>query len=414
MKSPLLILAALAALFALPLLGQVPSGSIGITVKNAGPGSSVLWLPPTPDHVLGLDEEGTWTVKEAGASASTFLALTDTPASYDGHAWKSVRVNPTGDGLEFFTPAMGSGTELQFRNGGFFGAVANSSVTGGRITLGGAESLGVTPTAYLTLRNASSASAGAQQVSPSLVWEGRGWRTNTAASSQEVRFRANVLPVQGAANPSATWRMQSESNNSGTWVDALRVTSGGVSVVNNLRVGDENGANIRDGFEATGDVNQRGRIILATTDAYGIQLASAGGNWSLLGSISAGSGYGSPYWQGGMNINSDTLRLNAAAHIVAIYSGSNAQTLRVHNTWTSESSHESFVADWRAQSNVVRVGTVKGAGGGTARAMSLVTDGANRLTIDALGRIIPVLPTSAAGLPTGALWNDAGTVKVAP
>lgn len=36
-----------------------------------------------------------------------------------------------------------------------------------------------------------------------------------------------------------------------------------------------------------------------------------------------------------------------------------------------------------------------------------------RLTINGAGNIIPVLPTSSAGLPTGALWNDAGTVKVA-
>jgi hypothetical protein len=36
------------------------------------------------------------------------------------------------------------------------------------------------------------------------------------------------------------------------------------------------------------------------------------------------------------------------------------------------------------------------------------------MTINAAGNIIPVLPTSAAGLPSGALWNSAGTVSVAP
>ena len=35
------------------------------------------------------------------------------------------------------------------------------------------------------------------------------------------------------------------------------------------------------------------------------------------------------------------------------------------------------------------------------------------MRFDASGYIIPDLPTSAAGLPTGALWNDSGTVKVA-
>lgn len=36
-----------------------------------------------------------------------------------------------------------------------------------------------------------------------------------------------------------------------------------------------------------------------------------------------------------------------------------------------------------------------------------------RLTINTLGEIIPVLPTSSAGLTTGALWNNSGVVNVA-
>ena len=35
------------------------------------------------------------------------------------------------------------------------------------------------------------------------------------------------------------------------------------------------------------------------------------------------------------------------------------------------------------------------------------------LTVDVNQNIImPVLPTSSAGLPTGALWNDSGTLKI--
>ncbi|NBN97633.1 MAG: hypothetical protein EBV19_00075 [Flavobacteriia bacterium] len=37
-----------------------------------------------------------------------------------------------------------------------------------------------------------------------------------------------------------------------------------------------------------------------------------------------------------------------------------------------------------------------------------------RLTINGAGEIIPVLPTSAAGLSSGALWNNLGVVSVAP
>jgi hypothetical protein len=127
------------------------------------------------------------------------------------------------------TNPAGSGSELQFRSSGTaFGAVTNSSVSSGAITLGAAEALGTTSTARLTLANTTAAAAGAQQVSPSIVLEGQGWKTTATASSQTVRFRENVLPVQGTTNPSATWRLQSEINNSGTWVDSILAQPGGV------------------------------------------------------------------------------------------------------------------------------------------------------------------------------------------
>lgn len=123
----------------------------------------------------------------------------------------------------------GSGSELQFRSDATtFGAITNSSVSGGTITLGNAEALGTTTAPYLTLRNTTAAAAaGAQQVSPSFVLEGRGWKTTATAASQTVRFRQNVLPVEGSTNPSATWRLQNEINNSGTWNDTISVESGG-------------------------------------------------------------------------------------------------------------------------------------------------------------------------------------------
>jgi hypothetical protein len=86
--------------------------------------------------------------------------------------------------------------------------------------------LGTTPTPGFTLRNTTAAAAGAQQVSPSTVWEGRGWKTDVTAASQAVAFRAHVLPVQGAAAPSATWVLGS-SINGGAYTDLLSVTSTG-------------------------------------------------------------------------------------------------------------------------------------------------------------------------------------------
>jgi hypothetical protein len=84
----------------------------------------------------------------------------------------------------------------------------------------------------------------------------------------------------------------------------------------------------------------------------------------------------------------------------------------VFNTYTSPTSHEAFTMDWQTTANTVRVGTVKGSGGGTARQIIIQTDGTERIRISAVGEIFLTLPTSA-GTP-GSLWNDAGTVKVSP
>jgi hypothetical protein len=294
------------------------------------------------------------------------------------------------------TPA-GTGSELQFRSSGSaFGAVTGSSVSGSAITLGDAEAMGVTSTPLMTLRNTTAAAAGAQQVSPSLVLEGRGWRTNATAQSQTVRFRQNVLPVQGAASPTATWRLQSEVNESGTWVDGLQVQTDG-------RILAQAGTGYPQ-YTAEG------------ATGFGFRVASDRVDFWGSGSVVA------TFQAGGFNLSGSLLQWGTFAGMrgdqdggaLAFRMGTTAQELHIANTWTSFANKEIAVLGWQSTANVLTIGTAKGSGGGTARPMSLVTDGTNRLTIDAVGRIIPVLPTSAAGLPTGALWNDAGTVKVAP
>jgi hypothetical protein len=179
------------------------TGTLG--VANGGTGATTL----TANNVLlGNGTSAPQTV----APGTTGNVLTS-----NGTTWTSTAPATT-------NPA-GSGSELQFRSDATtFGAATNSSVSGGAITLGAAEALGTTSTARLTLANTTAAAAGAQQVSPSIVLEGQGWKT---AASQTVRFRQNVLPVQGTTNPSATWRLQSEINNSGTWADTISVESGG-------------------------------------------------------------------------------------------------------------------------------------------------------------------------------------------
>jgi hypothetical protein len=65
----------------------------------------------------------------------------------------------------------------------------------------------------LLLGNTTAAATGAQQMSPGIVWQGNGYRDTTSVGSQDVRFRAAVLPVQGSsASPTATWQLASSIN----------------------------------------------------------------------------------------------------------------------------------------------------------------------------------------------------------
>lgn len=73
------------------------------------------------------------------------------------------------------------------------------------------------------LVNPTAATSGNQRWSPATVWRGKGWKTNATAASQEVAFRAFVAPIQGAANPTGAWTLQS-SINGGAWANTLTVS----------------------------------------------------------------------------------------------------------------------------------------------------------------------------------------------
>jgi hypothetical protein len=63
----------------------------------------------------------------------------------------------------------------------------------------------------------------------------------------------------------------------------------------------------------------------------------------------------------------------------------NAQTFNIYNTFTSTTNHERGFLKW--SSNVFQIGTEKGSGGGTTRAMEFQTDGVTRLTFTSTGQI---------------------------
>lgn len=83
--------------------------------------------------------------------------------------------------------------------------------------------------------------------------------------------------------------------------------------------------------------------------------------------------------------NQDVVLNRDAANTLAQRNGTNAQTYRVYNTYTSSTNYELGKLEW--SSNVFRIGTEKGSGGGTARNLELQTDGITRATITSAGLV---------------------------
>jgi hypothetical protein len=96
----------------------------------------------------------------------------------------------------------------------------------------------------------------------------------------------------------------------------------------------------------------------------------------------------SPYaWASGTNLvgaTTDLFLRRDAANTLAQYNGTAAQTFRIYNTFTSATNFERLNIIAQAAGSVI-IGTEKGSGGGTARALEFQTDGIGRLTITSTG-----------------------------
>jgi hypothetical protein len=329
--------------------GNISSGTLG--VANGGTGATTL----TANNVL-LGNGTSAPLEVAPGTNGNVLTS-------NGTTWTSTAPATT-------NPA-GSGSELQFRSSGTaFGALTNSSVSGGAITLGAAEALGTTSTARLTLANTTAAAAGAQQVSPSIVLEGQGWKTTATAASQTVRFRENVLPVQGTTNPSATWRLQSEINNSGTWTDRLTLDSGGVLAAS----------------------------IYSTTATDVDFRPLASGNIRFFTSAGALGVFMNP-GQGtiGLGAAADVeFGRDGAANIFAIKRGTNAQTFRLYET-DSGANDEYLEISAASGTNVIRP---QATGSGTASVVRYHTTTAVFWTSGSGS------PESVVTAPVGSMYTD--------
>jgi len=100
---------------------------------------------------------------------------------------------------------------------------------------------------------------------------------------------------------------------------------------------------------------------------------------------------------GDANQSPNVIFIAEAANTLAQRNGTNAQTFRVYNTYTSGTNYELGKLEW--SSNVFRIGTEKGSGGGTARTVEVHTDSVSRLALDTTGSVRVVTGLTVATLP---------------
>jgi hypothetical protein len=116
-------------------------------------------------------------------------------------------------------------------------------------------------------------------------------------------------------------------------------------------------------------------------------------------SITSAASFG---WMGtDNNLSVDLSLFRDTADTLAQRRGTNAQTFRVYNTFTSSTNYELGKLEW--SSNAFRIGTEKGSGGGTARALEFQTDGTTRWTMSASSGSLSATTNAAIYLENGGI-----------
>lgn len=155
--------------------------------------------------------------------------------------------------------------------------IENTSITGTGFTLKGVWDLAVdTAPAFgegWWLANTAAAAVNDQRYSPSITWEGQGWKTAATAGSRTVKFSAFVMPIQDVTEPRGVWGLQASIGTGpgiGTFPFAIE-TWYNTSLANTLSV-------LHVGNGAWGAGTTGGGIRIFTDELAGVYIGHDAGN----------------------------------------------------------------------------------------------------------------------------------------
>ena len=332
----------------------------------------------------------------------------------------------------------GSTTQIQFNDAGAFGGDAdltwnkttNVLTNKGDINLddGGTYTTTVqcvTPTANRTISfpDATGTVALVAGSSGQLLYNNAG--ANAGAST--LTYDGSILTTSGrlinsvanaASSPpvSVTGSWNVTSGTATTWKPALLIEPTGTTSTAWSTSGTGLGVNAASGFAGNLlDLQVNGTSVFRVNNSISTGLIFGGGSIFDPGAGQLRIGpIGAPAIQcsgsqlrvasGGIVFaasgvdNPEFTILRDAANTLAQRNGTSAQTYRVYNTYTSSTNYELGKLEWN--SNVFRIGTEKGSGGGTARTVEVHTDSVSRLALDTTGSVRVVTGLTVGTLPT--------------
>ena len=313
------------------------TNTLTVGVNNADPGTAVV------KGDINLDDGGSWTT-----TLQTITPTQDNTISLP---------NATG------TVALVAGSSGQpiYNNAGVYAGLSTATIgTTGNITLSLNGASGVAPVALTG------------------TW--------FAGTTPQVLIQPSNVGTAGAWSPNGT----------GIGVNAISTFTGNLL---DLQVNGTRALAVKNdgGVTAKTDVvwnrTNGNSLFYVGTNAFGIYNTSQTNYWFSASGVELTSSFYYGWASGTAGSSSADLTLfRDAANTLAQRNGTNAQTFRVYNTHTSSSEYERGKLEWSG--NVFRIGTEKGSGGGTARALELQTDGTTRATIAPTAAALTLLDVS--------------------